>query len=67
MVVHKMKQIVGFDSTNMTESQSMCKYSIINMINKKVFDLIITSEEKNLQYLVQKDVFSGRYSVIMNT
>ncbi len=41
----------------------MCKYSIINIINKKVLNYIITWDEKNLLYLVEKDVFFGRFSV----
>ncbi len=52
MAVHKMKQIVGFDSRNSVKSHFMCMYSVINMINKKILNHIITRDEKHLQYLV---------------
>ncbi len=35
------------------------KYSIINMINKKDIDHIITRDETNLQYLFEKGLFFG--------
>ncbi len=44
MVVHKIKQIAGLNSKNSTKSQSICKYSV-------------TWDQKNLQYLVEKDFF----------
>ncbi len=60
MATHKMKQIVGFISWNSIKSQSMCMYSVIKKINKIVLNLIIPWDEKNLQYLIKKDVYFSR-------
>ncbi len=42
MVTHKMKEFVDFNSRNLVKSPCMGKYSIINMINKKVLSHITT-------------------------
>ncbi len=42
MVADKMKEFVDFNSRNSIKSQCMIKYSIINMINKKVLGHITT-------------------------
>ncbi len=48
MVAHKMKQFVYFNSRNLVKSQCMGKYSIINMINKKVLGHITTCLQSNI-------------------
>ncbi len=42
IMAHKMKEFVDFNSRILVKSQCMGKYSIINMINKKVLGHITT-------------------------
>ncbi len=42
MVTHKVKEFVDFNTRNLVKSQCIGKYSIINMINKKVLGHITT-------------------------